>query len=149
MAQPQIEIRIGPLSEESAEPGRSPWFDAWLRLRRNRLAVAGGVVVLTLSLLCAIGPLFSQSFEDQDLDLGAVPPSHAHWLGTDTLGRDLLARLLYGGRISIMVGLVATLVALVIGVLEPSGLAPVSGRVKSRKPKPQEPLARSRSKQSY
>ena len=116
MAQPQIEIRIGSLSEESAERGRSPWFDAWLRLRRNRLAVAGGAVVLTLSLLCAIGPLFSQSFEDQDLDLGAVPPSHAHWLGTDTLGRDLLARLLYGGRISIMVGLVATFVALVIGV---------------------------------
>jgi oligopeptide transport system permease protein len=116
MAQPQIEIRIGPLSEESAEPGRSPWFDAWLRLRRNRLAVAGGVVVLALSLLCAIGPLFSQSFEDQDLDLGAVSPSHAHWLGTDTLGRDLFARLLFGGRISIMVGLVATFVALVIGV---------------------------------
>jgi len=73
-------------------------------------------VVVVLGLLCAIGPLFSQSFEEQNLDLGAIAPNAAHWLGTDTLGRDLFARLLYGGRISIMVGLVATFVALVIGV---------------------------------
>ncbi len=69
-----------------------------------------------MGLLCAIGPLLSQSYEDQNLDLGAAPPSAAHWLGTDTLGRDLFARMLYGGRISLMVGLVATFVALVIGV---------------------------------
>jgi oligopeptide transport system permease protein len=98
------------------EAGESLWAGAWHRLRRNRLAVFGGIVVVGLGLLCAFGPLFSQSYQDQNLDLGAVPPNHAHWLGTDTLGRDLFARILYGGRISLMVGLVATFVALVIGV---------------------------------
>jgi oligopeptide transport system permease protein len=98
------------------ERGRSPWADAWHRLRRNRLAVAGGIVLVALALACAAGPVFSQSYEEQNLDLGASAPSAGHWLGTDTLGRDLLARTLYGGRISIMVGLVATFVALAIGV---------------------------------
>jgi oligopeptide transport system permease protein len=67
-------------------------------------------------LLCLVGPLFAQSYQDQQLDLGATPPGAAHWLGTDTLGRDLFSRILYGGRISIAVGLIATFVALVIGV---------------------------------
>jgi oligopeptide transport system permease protein len=101
---------------EGAEEGRSLWTDAWRRLRRNRLAVAGAVVIGVLALLYAFGPLFAQSYEDQNLDLGASPPGAAHWLGTDTLGRDLFARILYGGRISMLVGLVATFVALVIGV---------------------------------
>jgi oligopeptide transport system permease protein len=96
--------------------GHSLWSDAWHRLRRNRLAFAGGIVLIVLALACAAGPMFSQSYEEQNLDLGAVPPSREHWLGTDTLGRDLLARTLYGGRISITVGLVATFVALAIGV---------------------------------
>jgi oligopeptide transport system permease protein len=96
--------------------GDSPWRNAWHRLRRNHLAVAGGVVLLVLGLMCVAGPWFSQSYEDQNLDLGAVPPSAQHWLGTDVLGRDLFARSLYGGRISMAVGLVATFVALTIGV---------------------------------
>ncbi len=100
----------------AAEAGHSLGSDAWRRLRRNRLAVFGGATVLILALLCGFGPLFAQSYQDQNLDLGAVAPCAAHWLGTDTLGRDLLARILYGGRISLTVGLVATVVALVIGV---------------------------------
>jgi oligopeptide transport system permease protein len=103
-------------SLEPAEGGNSLWTDAWRRLRKNRLAVAGGIVVLALFLLCFIGPLFSQHYEEQNLDLGASPPSVSHWLGTDTLGRDLFSRLLYGGQISLSVGLIATVVALVIGV---------------------------------
>ncbi len=101
---------------EPAEGGHSLWTDAWRRLRKNRLAVAGGIVVLTLFLLYFIGPFFSQHYEEQNLDLGASPPGAAHWLGTDTLGRDLFARLLYGGQISLTVGLIATVVALAIGV---------------------------------
>ncbi len=104
------------VTPDQLEQGSSPWRDAWARLRKNRLAVAGGIVLLVLTALCVCGPWFSQTYQDQNLDLGAVGPSGAHWLGTDTLGRDLFARILYGGRISIMVGLVATFVALTIGV---------------------------------
>ena len=104
------------ITPEQIETGSSLWRDAWSRLRKNKLAVCGGAMLLTLSLLCIFGPIFSQSYQEQNLDLGATAPSAAHWLGTDTLGRDLFARILYGGRISIMVGLVATFVALAIGV---------------------------------
>ena len=100
------------------ERGSSPGRDAWHRLQRNRLAVAGGIMLLVLTVLCVAGPWFLRAtYQEQNLDLGATPPSAAHWLGTDTLGRDLLVRLLYGGRISIGVGLCATLVALTIGVV--------------------------------
>ena len=98
-------------------PAHSPWRDAWLRLRRNRLAVVAGVFVTALAFACvALPPFLPHSYETQNLALGATPPSAGHWLGTDELGRDLLARLLYGGRISLMVGLVASLVALIVGV---------------------------------
>jgi oligopeptide transport system permease protein len=102
----------------AAEAGHSPWEDAWRRLRKNRLAVFGGATLLVLAVACLVGPLFmAVSYHDQNLDLGATPPSAAHWLGTDSLGRDLLVRMLHGGRISLGVGLSATLVALTIGVL--------------------------------
>lgn len=109
-------LSVATLAPAQAGPAHSLWGDAWRRLRKNRLAVAGGILLLTLGLFCAFGPLVSQSYQEQNLDLGAVPPSADHWLGTDTLGRDLFSRILYGGRISIMVGLVATFVALAIGV---------------------------------
>jgi len=103
---------------EPIEAGHSLWRDAWHRLRKNRLAVIGGGVLILLSLLCVAGPWFLHfSYQEQNLDLGASPPSATHWLGTDTLGRDLLVRLLYGGRISLGVGLCATFVALTIGVV--------------------------------
>ena len=104
------------LTNPVGQSGRSPWQDAWRRLRKNRLAVVGAVVALGFALLCAVGPFFAQSYQAQNLNLGATGPGPAHWLGTDTLGRDLLARILYGGRISLLVGLVASFVALVIGV---------------------------------
>ena len=69
-------------------------------------------------ILCVVGPWFLRvTYQEQNLDLGAVAPSAAHWLGTDTLGRDFFVRLLYGGRISLGVGLCATFVALTIGVV--------------------------------
>ncbi len=100
------------------EEGSSLWHDAWLRLRKNRLAVFGAAALILVALACFVGPFFSPyGYEEQNLDLGAAGPSAAHWLGTDTLGRDLLVRLLYGGRVSLGVGLAATFVALTIGVV--------------------------------
>lgn len=102
----------------AGERGTSLGKDAWHRLKKNRLAVAGGILLIVLTLLCVAGPWFTgYSYQEQDLDLGASAPSSSHWLGTDTLGRDLLVRLLYGGRISLGVGFCATFVALTIGVV--------------------------------
>ena len=100
------------------EKGVSLWLDAWRRLRKNRLALAGLVILVVVTLVAAVGPLLSPyGYETQDTALGAAAPSAAHWLGTDILGRDLLTRLLYGGRVSLGVGLAATAVSLLIGVL--------------------------------
>jgi oligopeptide transport system permease protein len=109
-----------PIPEEAMEleQGSSLWRDAWHRLSKNKIAVFGGITLIVLTIACIFGPLISSySYEDQNLYLGATGPSGEHWLGTDTLGRDLLVRLLVGGRISIGVGLCATLVALTIGVV--------------------------------
>jgi oligopeptide transport system permease protein len=119
------------MTQTDPDRGHSPWSDACQRLRQNRLALAGAIVLAVLFVACAAGPVFSQSYREQSLDLGATPPSWAHWLGTDTLGRDLLARVLYGGRISITVGLVATFVALVIGVTYGAVAGFVGGKVDS------------------
>ncbi len=100
------------------ESGSSLWRDAWHRLKRNRLAVAGGVTLLLLATACVLGPLLSPfSYAEQNLDNTFAPPGSGHWLGTDQLGRDQLVRVLYGGRISLGVGLCATFVALTIGVV--------------------------------
>ena len=106
------------ISPDQLERGVSPWLDAWRRLRRNKLAVFGGGVVIVLALVCVAGPWFSPyGYEETNLANTFSPPSPAHWLGTDQLGRDLFTRLMFGGRISLMVGLVATFVALTIGVI--------------------------------
>ncbi len=100
------------------ESGTSLWEDAWHRLQKNKLAMFGLCVVSLISLIALLTPWIAPySYFEQDLDLGATSPSAAHWLGTDTLGRDLLTRIMYGSRISLMVGFLATSVALTIGVL--------------------------------
>jgi oligopeptide transport system permease protein len=95
----------------------SLWADAWRRLLANKAAVAGGIILLMLIMLAILAPWIApHSYSYQNLDLGAQPPSPTHILGTDTLGRDLFSRILYGARVSLLVGFVATAVALVIGV---------------------------------
>jgi oligopeptide transport system permease protein len=96
----------------------SPWQAAFRRLRGNHLAVAGALFMVILTLACWLLPQFSSYQQSQqDLNLQASPPSPAHWMGTDSLGRDIATRVLYGGRMSLLVGLAATGVALVIGVI--------------------------------
>jgi oligopeptide transport system permease protein len=101
-----------------AEASSSLWRDAWHRLQKNKPAVAGGVILIVLALACILGPLFSSyHYEEQDLMHTFTPPGAQHWFGSDQLGRDLLVRILVGGRISLGVGLCATFVALTIGVV--------------------------------
>ena len=117
---------------ESARPAppKSLWTDAWRRLRRNRMAVAAGVFLVVMSALAALSPWLPGLADPtvQDLRLGVTPPSLAHAFGTDELGRDLLARVLYGGRISLLVGFVGTLVSLLIGVTWGAVAGYVGGR---------------------
>ncbi|MDG1684166.1 MAG: ABC transporter permease [Luminiphilus sp.] len=102
---------------EDAEQGSSLWHDAWLRLRKNKLALFGGGVLLFMLVVALLTPWIAPYiYEAQNLDLGASPPSSQHWLGTDIFGRDVLTQIMYGGRISLAVGFIATAVALLIGV---------------------------------
>ena len=95
----------------------SLWSDAIYRLTRNKAAMIGGGILIGLITCALLAPWIAPySYSYQDLDLGASPPSAEHLLGTDILGRDLLSRILYGARVSLLVGFVATGVALVIGV---------------------------------
>jgi len=97
--------------------GSSLWKNGMRRFFKNRVAIAGCVFLGVLAILSLCAPLIAPfSFEAQDLSLGAVGPNATHWLGTDILGRDLFTRILYGGRISLLVGLCATGVSVLIGV---------------------------------
>lgn len=110
--------------------GRSLWQDAWARLRRNRMAMSGLVVLLTMIVLALLTPWIAPySNTAQDLELGPVAPGAAHWLGTDLFGRDMLTRTLYGSRVSLAVGFLATAVALGIGVLWGAFAGYAGGRV--------------------
>jgi oligopeptide transport system permease protein len=96
---------------------RGLWNDAWRRLKRNRAAIAGLVILALVALLALLGPLLSPyPIDAVDFDAISTPPDAAHWFGTDDLGRDLLTRTLFGGRISLLVGIVATVVSLLVGV---------------------------------
>jgi oligopeptide transport system permease protein len=97
--------------------GHSPTEEAWRRLRRNRLALAGLVLVSLVTLLCVLLPaLFPLDPITTHPALRNRPPSAENWFGTDGLGRDYAARVLYGGRTSLLVGWVATLTCVVVGV---------------------------------
>jgi oligopeptide transport system permease protein len=102
--------------------GTSLWQDAWKRLLRNKLAVFGLIVVAFVAVLVFIGPpiweaLTGNTFDFQDKTLTtSQSPSFRHPMGTDDSGRDLFARVMQGGRISLMVGIISTIVSLIVGV---------------------------------
>ncbi|WP_312562964.1 ABC transporter permease [Anaerospora sp.] len=92
--------------------------DAWRRLKKNKLAMLGLYIILFIVLIAVIGPwLSSLSYSDQNLNATNRPPSAEHLFGTDNLGRDLFIRVLYGARISLSIGIVASLINLTIGVV--------------------------------
>ena len=104
--------------------GASLWRDAWKRLRRNKLAVFGMTVLALMIVAVIVGPSliywttgYTYDLIPTDRELvRSMPPSIAHLMGTDDAGRDILARVLQGGRISLMVGIISTAVSLIIGV---------------------------------
>lgn len=102
---------------EAMPKGVSLWQDAWIRLKKNKLAMIGLFILAFVIVVCALAPwIMPYGYEEQDLRLGATAPNAVHWLGTDTFGRDMLTRIVYGGRVSLAVGFIATTVALLVGV---------------------------------
>ena len=117
-------------TREQYESGTSLGKDAFRRLKKNRLALFGFSFLIVVSMVAVLTPWIAPySYSAQDLGLGASPPSGDHWLGTDYFGRDLLTRIMYGGRVSLAVGLAATGVSLLIGVLYGATAGYLGGRV--------------------
>jgi peptide/nickel transport system permease protein len=97
---------------------RSLWSDAWRQFRRHKLAVAGMVILAILTVSVLVGPvLWTESRTAIDFGASTLRPSLDHPMGTDDLGHDIFARILWGGRISLAVGVAAMLVAITLGVL--------------------------------
>ena len=123
--------RAGAETMEKAARGRSLWDDARRRLFRNRAAVGGMIVLAVLGVAAIVGPHLTPFRYDEinKADVWAPPLTAGHLLGADSLGRDLLARLLMGLRVSLAIGLVATSVSLIIGVAWGAVAGYVGGRV--------------------
>ena len=129
------------MEKSQAVQGRSLWVDAGRRLRRNRAAMASIIVLALIALMALLAPLLSQyAYDEINYDIIACAPDWwpfsagcraggTHWFGTDAVGRDLFVRVLYGARVSLAVGLVATLVSLLIGVLYGATAGYLGGRV--------------------
>ncbi|MEZ4814998.1 MAG: ABC transporter permease [Bdellovibrionota bacterium] len=126
------ELVLDRIKTEKAEKGRSLWQDAWSRLTKNKAAMLGFGILSLFVLLAIFAPWIAPySYETQDLVMGPTAPSASHWFGTDTLGRDMYTRVLYGARISLMVGFIATFVSLVVGVIWGTVAGFIGGRVDS------------------
>lgn len=126
---------VGAASAAIPAPPRSLWSDAWLTLRHNRAAMTAAVILGVLVVLVLVGPALSpHDYAKPNWDEIAVPPVTAgsaglHLFGTDSLGRDLFTRTLQGGRLSLLIGLVSTLVSLVIGIAWGATAGFIGGRV--------------------
>ena len=118
----------------AAVQGRSPWADARLRFGRNRAAFISLVILVVITLSCIIGPwVLPNAYDSADWDAMSLAPSLKNWhlFGTDEAGRDLLVRSLIGGRISLMVGVLATLASVTIGIAWGAVAGFIGGRVDS------------------
>ena len=128
----QVLQQAAHLSHENDDEGKSLWFYAWHRLKQNKLAIGSGIVLILMIVLIVFGPYFSPfEIEFIDWENMSIPPDFAtkHYFGTDAMGRDLYVRILHGGRISLLVGFIATLVSLVIGVTYGSIAGYMGGRI--------------------
>ena len=118
------------LPDQTLEQGSSLGRDAWLRLKKNKLAIVCLFVFIVIVILCVFGPLFPIKSPNQtNLTQASQAPSGEFWMGSEHLGRDIFARILHGGRISLMVGFLATLVSITIGVVYGAVAGYLGGRV--------------------
>ena len=123
---------LGDALGEAAVAGRSPWLDARTRFLRNKAAVLGLSLLALIVLLCSLGPfLLPHAFDSADWDAMSMAPTwrNFHLFGTDESGRDLLVRTLIGGRISLLVGLLATLASVSLGIAWGATAGFIGGRV--------------------
>jgi len=112
--------------------GRSPWMDARVRFLRNKAAVFSLALLTLITVCCIAGPwLLPHAFDAADWDAMSLPPTfkNAHFFGTDESGRDLLVRSLVGGRVSLLVGFLATLSAVTLGIVWGATAGFIGGRV--------------------
>jgi peptide/nickel transport system permease protein len=117
VAATDIDITRMPTAVELKRPARSLWKDAWYQFRRHKLAMAGLVTFIVLVVFTLVGPLvYHTVVNDIDFTMSLKGPSPEHPFGTDDLGRDILARAMIGGRISIAVGITAVLIAITLGL---------------------------------
>jgi len=103
---------------EMVRPSMSYWQDVWRRLKKNKLAMFGLIVVILMTVIAILGPMFSKyNYFANDFTIANQRPSLEHWFGTDQFGRDIFVRILYGARISLIVGYAAAFISFVIGTL--------------------------------
>ena len=104
--------------EQIRRPSIKYWSDVWRRLRQNKLAMVGFAVIIIMVLMSIFGPLINGfSYFEQDYEKINMHPNKVHWFGTDELGRDLFTRVWYGARYSLLIGILATVIDVTIGVL--------------------------------
>ncbi|HLF09815.1 MAG TPA: ABC transporter permease subunit [Gammaproteobacteria bacterium] len=128
-----MSVQLAPaVGAADAVKGRTLWADAWRTLKRNRAAVVGAWIIGAMAVVVIVGPWLSPyAYDFTDWPNASIGPSlqTGHLFGTDTLGRDLFVRTLYGGRVSLLIGIVATAVSLVIGIAYGATAGYFGGRV--------------------
>ncbi|MCR8642732.1 ABC transporter permease [Paenibacillus sp. N1-5-1-14] len=108
--------KVPPANTPLTNDIESPWRDAWRGLRRNKLAMIGAVIIVFFVLIALLAPLLTNyDHTTPVLEDRLLPPSSTHWFGTDDLGRDLFARIVYGARTSLTVGFVSVIVSMIAG----------------------------------
>lgn len=103
-------------------PALTLWGDVWRRLRRNKLAIIGSAIIIVLIMVAILAPLIAPfPYDKQNLDISQNSPSLKHWFGTDLLGRDYFSRVIYGARVSVIIGLLT--LAIILAIAVPLGAA--------------------------
>ncbi|MHC0035433.1 ABC transporter permease [Pseudoneobacillus sp. C159] len=114
-------------AEKIAKPNISYWGDVWRRLKENKLAMLGFIIIIILAVMAIIGPYLSgYTYYEQDFTRKNLRPNAEHWFGTDTSGRDIFTRAWFGARISLFIGLMAALIDFVVGIIY-GGVSAIKG----------------------